>query len=260
MYCHLESESYEESRTWGRTSLARCLHVNTDNASWPQHRPPYGLGLNQVIADYFSIEYIEFARPGQGMPYSPQIPNININHNNWHPRARGSRGATQVFQFKDDEAPAHGISGHLTYSQRRNNYRHVFRTRNQRHHVDQTPWHPQHTSRLRRRDLPVALIDPLTDCTWANVAHRATAAEINQVKAGIDTPGPMPRIPASAVRIAWQEAVPQVPDPVLGFENYLAADGPIALPYHDQRGRLAWEERQRRLRYRRRRVHRFRRG
>jgi hypothetical protein len=259
MYCHLQAESIERSKTWGETSLARCLHVNAYQGSWPQHRPPYNLGLNQLIADYFDIEYIEFAQPGRDAKYNPDIPGLHgSNSRRWHPRARGRDGAPQVFQFREDLNALHGTSSHLTYQQQTQNYQHVFRTNNHRHHVDMMPWHPGLNRRLRATHLPRNL-GP-ADHTWANVAMRATVAEITQLRAGIDTPGLMPRIPGYDTRIAWHEEVPQIPDPVLGFHPYLAADGPVTLPYHSTKEFNAWQAAKIRKHYRRKSVHKWRWG
>lgn len=35
------------------------------------HRPQYGLGLNQVVADYFDMKFVEFDHRSQ---YLPQVP------------------------------------------------------------------------------------------------------------------------------------------------------------------------------------------
>jgi hypothetical protein len=78
----------------------RSLHVNHEDTSFPQHRPKFGLGLNQVIANYYDIELIEFGNPALYQP-EPAAPDPHAEDDPFpkDPHPRGLRGKKQYFLY-----------------------------------------------------------------------------------------------------------------------------------------------------------------
>jgi hypothetical protein len=235
-------------------TLARCLHVNYEDASFPQHRPKFDIGLNQVIADYYDIELIEFGDPAHYLPM-PEAPDHHAGQDPSpkDPRARGLRGNQRFFLYDsrlgtlyhvepgfDVDSPPWPFDFQGTDDNNRSRVEPMYVSLNALVPSKNLlltlnfsrPWHPDGgaIANVHAYGLPVQLV--AADRIWqSSGVNQASQAKIECVLAGKDHPTLMPNLPVEATVLGWTRRIPLAGalDLNLGMSTVRAAEGPPPL-------------------------------
>lgn len=170
-------------QAWGETSLVRSLHACSPNSGYARYRPSAiydkSCCLNQVFADYYDVELMEF-EDTTGFNEETDEPIFD------KPVSRGPRhrDVRQVWIHYDSN---HCRPWHPPRGQRPNFRVNMNDTLADR--VDTYPWHPFHRNNLTRANLPVRL---QSYDTFASRRTRASRAEVDYVLANRNFPHHMP--------------------------------------------------------------------
>ena len=207
-YCWLQHSSYATTLTYGVNgiSIARCLHTHGLNNGRQSDRPWLGWGLNQIVADYYNVEVVEFSDPAHWQPADPLYAGVPVGTQLRH-KARGSRNRKQIFLWR--ELKTLPTSGHKDvviwpgFLDLASDFRWDTSGDTILSRMDPMPWTAGLAvvpNNLVPRPLPANL-------RHENPANRATVLEEAYVAAGRpEFPYVDPVLPAVAVMLAWPNA------------------------------------------------------
>lgn len=192
--------------------MITCLHKNDPFSFRVMRRPPTRWGLNQVVADYYNAEVIEFADPGTHNPPNLIVgaPGVQITH-----IARGNKNARQIWIYRTPKTAGNWWRNPRTEAiiapagARLVDFRWDTSLDTNDQRMEYLPWLPGAALVAIPPGIPVGIQNfmmPLSlpqDITHQNPAMRAPAGEVAYVAAGKDMPmGPNPLQPIAAM-LAW---------------------------------------------------------